>query len=275
MKLEDITTGSIISGIVPNQNVSIIQIKWHGDNVISLTYRDQKGRTDTQLVYRHQENTIELLNEAKPLSFNANGADFRLAAEAYRISLAHLFDPLLAVTTSLIMPLPHQISAVYESMLPRQPLRFLLADDPGAGKTIMAGLYIKELYIRGEVKKCMIISPGNLKEQWQDELYEKFGIHFDLITRHSIEESPTGNVFQEKDLIICRLDHLSRNPDIQEKIKAVDDWDLIIVDEAHKMSASYFSNELKMTKRFQLGRLLSRGIEKTKKKSRLQPKWFG
>ena len=91
-----------------------------------------------------------------------------------RKRLAHLFDPVLAVHTSLVEPLPHQITAVYEAMLPRQPLRFLLADDPGAGKTIMAGLFIKELVARGDLQKCLVACPGNLTEQWQDELYRRF-----------------------------------------------------------------------------------------------------
>ena len=100
------------------------------------------------------------------------------------------------------MPLPHQISAVYESMLPRQPLRFLLADDPGAGKTIMAGLLIKELMIRGDLKRCLIISPGSLTEQWQDELHDKFSLHFDLLTRDMIAASRTANPFEHKDRLI-------------------------------------------------------------------------
>ena len=82
-----------------------------------------------------------------------------------RKRLAHLFDPVLAVHTLLVEPLPHQITAVYEAMLPRQPLRFLLADDPGAGKTIMAGLFIKELVARGDLQRCLVVCPGNLTGQ--------------------------------------------------------------------------------------------------------------
>jgi superfamily II DNA or RNA helicase len=101
---------------------------------------------------------------------------FRLVSEAKRISLAHLFDPFLAAQTSNLDPLPHQIEAVYDKMLPRQPLRFLLADDPGAGKTIMAGLFCEELMIRGDVERCLVIAPGSLVEQWQDELWQKFAL---------------------------------------------------------------------------------------------------
>ena len=122
---------------------------------------------------------FDLVEAGRAFGFDADGALLRLASEAYRIRLAHLFDPYLAVSASQIEALPHQITAVYGEMLPRQPLRFLLADDPGAGKTIMAGLLIKELLIRGDLDRCLIVAPGNLVEQWQDELSEKFGLHFD------------------------------------------------------------------------------------------------
>jgi SNF2 family DNA or RNA helicase len=114
------------------------------------------------------------------------------------IRLAHLFDPYLAITASQIEALPHQITAVYGEMLPRQPLRFLLADDPGAGKTIMAGLLIKELLIRGDLERCLIVAPGSVVEQWQDEMAEKFGLGFDSVTRDQIEASITGNPFVER-----------------------------------------------------------------------------
>ena len=123
------------------------------------------------------------------------GEAFRIASEAQRIRLAHLFDPYLAVHSSRITPLPHQITAVYGDMLPRQPLRFLLADDPGAGKTVMAGLFIKELIVRGDLERCLVIAPGSLVEQWQDELKEKFDLWFDIVSREQIETSVTGNPF--------------------------------------------------------------------------------
>ena len=167
-------------------------------------------------------------------------------SEALRIRLAYLFDPLLAVHTSNLQALPHQIKAVYGELLPRQPLRFLLADDPGAGKTIMAGLFIKELIVRGDVNRCLVVAPGSLVEQWQDELWQKLGLDFEIVTRETIEASKTGNPFAEKRLVISRLDHLSRNDELQEKLKLTD-WDLIVVDEAHKMSAHYFGAELKET----------------------------
>ncbi len=181
-----------------------------------------------------------------------------MVSEAQRIRFAHLFDPVLAVHTSIVEPLPHQITAVYESMLPRQPLRFLLADDPGAGKTIMAGLFIKELIARGDLQRCLIVCPGSLAEQWQDELYSRFHLPFEILTNDKLEAARTGNWFMETNLVIARLDKLSRNEDIQQKLSAPDcRWDLIVCDEAHKMSATVFGGETKYTKRYRLGQLLS------------------
>ena len=165
---------------------------------------------------------------------------------------------MLAVHTSVVEPLPHQITAVYEAMLPRQPLRFLLADDPGAGKTIMAGLLIKELIARGDLQRCLVVCPGSLAEQWQDELYRRFHLPFEILTNDKLEAARTGNWFLETNLVIARLDKLSRNEDVQQKLQAPDcRWDLVVCDEAHKMSATFFGGEIKYTKRYRLGQLLS------------------
>src|SRR5690606_36614802 len=106
---------------------------------------------------------------------------------------------------------------------------FLLADDPGAGKTIMAGLLIKELMVRGDLQRCMIVAPGNLVEQWQDELQDKFQLPFEIMTNDKFESSHSGNWFQEHDRVICRLDKLSRSEQVQDKLH-VTDWDLVVVD---------------------------------------------
>ena len=255
-KLEDITVGSHLTGIAGNEPVDVVAVQWYGNNVIEITYKNSKGVPGTQLLYRENEESIQVEDKHLPWSFDADGNQVRLASEAYRIGLAHLFDPYLAVHTSSVEPLPHQISAVYQEMLPRLPLRYVLADDPGAGKTIMTGLFIKELMARGSLKRCLIVSPGSLVEQWQDELFQKFHLHFDILTNDRIESAATGNVFNEVDLCICRLDKLARNDAIQEKLK-VSEWDLIVCDEAHKMSATVWGGEVKYTRRFLLGRLLS------------------
>jgi SNF2 family DNA or RNA helicase len=256
-RLEDLAPGARVKGVLPDRAVTVVQVEWHGTQAMTLTYREDTGKVDHELLYRANEARLEIEVAGRPWSFDADGGLFRLASEALRIRLAHLFDPYLAVHTSNLDPLPHQIRAVYGEMLPRQPLRFLLADDPGAGKTIMAGLLIKELIVRGDVKRCLIVPPGSLVEQWQDELAQKLGLEFEIITRDTIEASRSGNPFAEKGLVIARLDQLSRNPDVQAKLEQTD-WDLIVVDEAHKMSAHFYGLEVQKTQRYQLGELLGR-----------------
>ncbi len=258
MKLEQLQTNAAIRGVVPNALVTVVNVKWHGSDALELTYKTASGRVANELLYRDDETRLELVEQGRPWSFDGDGALFRLVSEAQRIRLAHLFDPVLAVHTSVVDPLPHQITAVYEAMLPRQPLRFLLADDPGAGKTIMAGLLIKELIARGDLQRCLIVCPGSLAEQWQDELYRRFHLPFEILTNDKLEASRTGNWFLEANLVIARLDKLSRNEDVQLKLQAPDcRWDLVVCDEAHKMSATVFGGETKYTKRYRLGQLLS------------------
>ncbi|MEX0683363.1 MAG: helicase-related protein [Dehalococcoidia bacterium] len=134
-------------------------------------------------------------------------------------------------------------------------MRFLLADDPGAGKTIMAGLLIRELMLRGDLERCLIVCPANLGDQWQEELSEKFRLNFDLVGRPEIEASVSNNPFTERSLVISRIDMLKQD-DNMARLRAAEDWDLVVVDEAHKMSASYYGNEAKYTARYHLGELL-------------------
>lgn len=254
--LEDLVVGTKVKGIMGDDAVTIVATNWCGSNAVEVFYKDMKGNLGSQILYRDREVELSVETKHLPWSFKGDPNRMKLASEAYRISLAHLFDPYLAVHTSSVEPLPHQISAVYQEMLPRIPLRYILADDPGAGKTIMTGLYIKELIARGDLKRCLIITPGNLVEQWQDELYSKFHLRFEILTNERMESAVTGNVFTESDSCLARMDKLARNEDLQAKLR-VSDWDLIVVDEAHKMSATVWGGEVKYTKRFLLGRLLS------------------
>ena len=257
-RLEDLKPNASVQGILPNGLVTVVSVQWHGSAALELTYKTPEGKVANELLYRHDEPRIEMVEQGRPWSFDGDGGLFRLVSEAQRIRLAHLFDPVLAVHTSVVEPLPHQITAVYESMLPRQPLRFLLADDPGAGKTIMAGLLMKELIARGDLQRCLVVCPGSLAEQWQDELYRRFHLPFEILTNDKLEAARTGNWFLETNLVIARLDKLSRNEDVQQKLQAPDcRWDLVVCDEAHKMSASFFGGEVKYTKRYRLGQLLS------------------
>ncbi len=258
IQLEQLQPNAALRGIVPGSSVTVVSVQWFGSEALELTYKTPDGKVANELVYRHDEPRLEIVEQGRPWSFDGDGALFRLVSEAQRIRLAHLFDPVLAVHTSNIEPLPHQITAVYEAMLPRQPLRFLLADDPGAGKTIMAGLLIKELIARGDLQRCLIVCPGSLAEQWQDELKRRFHLPFEILTNDKLEAARTGNWFLETNLVIARLDKLSRNEEVQLKLQAPDcRWDLVICDEAHKMSATVFGGETKYTKRYRLGQLLS------------------
>ncbi len=243
---------------MPGGPVTVVSVRWFGGHALELTYKDPAGRVGQILLYRDDEPRLEVVEAGRPWSFDGDGALFRLVSEAYRIRLAYLFDPLLAVHTSLLEPLPHQITAVYEAMLPRQPLRFLLADDPGAGKTVMAGLLIKELLVRGDLQRCLVVCPGSLVEQWQDELDRRFHLPFEIMTTDKLEAARTGNWFLENDLVIVRLDKTARDEAVQAKLAAPEcRWDLVVVDEAHKMSATFFGGEVKYTKRYKLGQLLS------------------
>ena len=255
LKLEAISKNAAISGIEPGQVVRIVTTEPVGDNALTVYYKTSDGKLLERMLFRADEAKLSVAEAGRPWAFDAPGDEFKLAAEAYRINLAHLFDPMMAVHTSNVEPLPHQITAVYESMLPRQPLRYVLADDPGAGKTIMAGLLIRELLMRADAKRVLIVAPGSLVEQWQDEMFEKFGLSFTLFSREQMEASRSGNPFDDIDLMVARVDQLSRNEDLQEKLR-LSHWDLIVVDEAHKLSASYFGNKVNKTKRFQLGELL-------------------
>jgi len=256
LSLADIRNGASISGVVPNQSVEAVSVEWIGDQAINLVYRMADGGVSETTLYRDDEHRLTIEQRGRVWSFDADGHLLRLVTEANRIKLAHYFDPYLAIHTSLVDPLPHQITAVYGEMLPRQPLRFLLADDPGAGKTIMAGLFIKELIARSDLERCLVVAPGSLVEQWQDELGDKFALEFDILSRDMIETSRSGNVFNDRNRLIARLDVLARNEELQEKLAASTEWDLIICDEAHRMSASYFGGDVKYTKRYQLGQQL-------------------
>lgn len=253
-RLEDLQAGLRLSGLLP-QPVLIVAVLSHGADAITVTYQDADGGLGQRLLYRADEPSLSIETPASRWQFDADPVEFRLVAEALRIRMAGLHDPMVAVSSSAVDPLPHQIRAVYGELLPRIPLRFLLADDPGAGKTIMAGLYAKELLLRGDLSRMLIIAPGSLVEQWQDELAAKFGITAELLSREMITSLVDSNPFTRYPILIARMDQLARNDDLLTLLDA-SDWDLIVVDEAHRMSANYYSGELDTTRRYQLGQRL-------------------
>ena len=249
MTLEQITTGSSLVGIEPTQVVTVVAVVPLGEGAVQLVYKTPDGTLKDRLLNRADEASISPATAERPWSFDGDGEAFKLTVEAKRIDLAFLFDPMMAVHTSNVEPLPHQITAVYESMLPRQPLRFVLADDPGAGKTIMAGLYIRELIMRADARRILVVAPGGLGEQWRDELYEKFGLAFPIYSPPPEQSSPSGNPFQAQHLLIVRLDQMSRNLELQAKLCDAG-WDLVVFDEAHKLAAHFFGSKLERTARF-------------------------
>ncbi len=257
MKLEKIVPGGLLTGILGEGSVEVIATRAYGTDAIEVTCKGPDGLAQ-RILYRDDEPRLDEVAPARRFAFDGDGRLYRLVSEALRIRLAYLFDPYVAVNASQIEPLPHQLTAVYGTMLDRQPLRFLLADDPGAGKTVMAGLLIKELILRGSLERCLIVAPGSLVEQWQDELNDKFDLFFDIVSREQMETSVTGNPFAGRPLLIARLDMLARNNELKAKLEAAPPWDLIVCDEAHRMSASFFGQEVKYTRRHQLGALAGR-----------------
>lgn len=249
MKLEAIEPQMLLNGIEAGPPVTIVAVIPSGQDAVKVFYERLDGRAASTMLVRSQEDELTVAERHLPWTFQASGEDFRLGAEAYRIHLAHLFDPMMAVHTSNVEPLPHQITAVYESMLPRQPLRYVLADDPGAGKTIMAGLLIRELLMRADAQRVLIVAPGGLAGQWADEMWEKFGLKFHVF--EGLKDGALGvNPWEQADLWIARLDQLVRNEDIQRTLDETH-WDLVVFDEAHKLSANYFGNKVNKTQRYQ------------------------
>ena len=176
----------------------IIFVKLYGNKFAEIVYKDDYGNFRNQMLSADQLRELNLVEIASHWQFDSDSENFRLTSEAYRMSVAYLFEPYLAIYSSLIEPLPHQISAVYEKMLVQQPLRFVLADDPGAGKTIMAGLLMKELIVRNDVIRCLIVCPGTLIEQWQEELQQKFHLAFEILTSERIKIYPQMAMLSRK-----------------------------------------------------------------------------
>ena len=255
MRIEDITQGNSLTGLEPSAVATVIAVVPIAEGAVRVIYQTPDGTLKERLLGRADEESVAVAISERPWSFDGDGEAFKLTVEAKRIDLAFLFDPMMAIHTSNVEPLPHQITAVYEAMLPRQPLRFVLADDPGAGKTIMAGLYIRELIMRADARRIVIVAPGSLVEQWREELFEKFGLEFRVFTRDLEAATPSGNPFEDIDHLIVRLDQMARNEELQEKLCAAG-WDLVVFDEAHKLAAHFFGNKMQKTGRFKLAEKL-------------------
>lgn len=268
MKLAEIKKGQALVGLEPDVVCTVVSVDPISETAVQVFYKRPDGALKERLLALADEASITVATVERPWAFDGDGAAFQLTCEAKRIDLAFLFDPMMAIHTSNVDPLPHQITAVYESLLPRQPLRFVLADDPGAGKTIMAGLYIRELVLRADARRVLIVAPGSLVEQWRDELYEKFGLEFRIYSSALDETSPSGNPFEDHNQLIVRLDQIARDEEagdggervagsLQAKLCNAG-WDLVVFDEAHKLAAHYFGNKLERTGRYRFAERLGR-----------------
>ena len=216
--------------------------------MVSLKFTGiNSGKVNTRVISRQDYENLEIVTQEGAFNFLGNPTQFLLYAEAERIHSAYLFDPLFAVNCSIVDPLPHQVEAVYKFLLPQPKIRFLLADDTGAGKTIMTGLLIKELMMRGLVERILIITPGGLTKQWQeDEMGLKFNMAFKLVNRAAFQADP--NIFSHSQRLITSIDFL-RGDDVLNVVKETS-WDMIIVDEAHKLSAFDYGQKRYVSKRY-------------------------
>jgi len=259
LSLAMLRAGQRLRGLIPGQAVTLVAVDHIDAGLCEVFYRDDSGHSDARAITDADTVRLEIADDSDSgPPFDGDPDEFRLAAEALRIKYAALYDPMVAVNSSDVDPLPHQIRAVYDELLPRIPLRFLLADDPGAGKTIMAGLYLKELILRSDCERAVVVAPGGLVEQWREELAQKFDLRFEVFGRYMVDDAQGRNVFAEHPYLIVRMDQVSRSDDLMEQLSEVS-WDAAIVDEAHRMSAHYSSweGEVAETRRFRLGRLLS------------------
>jgi superfamily II DNA or RNA helicase len=237
------------------------------EQVRALTVQPVGGRTKIEAVGTSTQRFYSRILSSEDLAqvrmatemerdFSGRGEAFFLAMEAHRIRYAHQFDPLFAVNVSQVDSLPHQIEAVYHYILRNPRIRFLLADDPGAGKTIMTGLLLKELKYRGLVRRALIVVPGHLKDQWLREMKERFAESFTIVDRSVMNATWGRNVWWEQPQVITSMDFAKQDEVMATLGEA--DWDLVVVDEAHKMAAYRYGEKTSKTERYRFGELLSR-----------------
>jgi hypothetical protein len=245
----------VLEGIFWQEPVRVLTIQSLGQLV-----RLEAVGTRTQQFYSLVFTPTDLAQvrrvSAAQQDFQGRGEAFFLGIEGQRIRFAQQFDPFFAVNVSQVDPLPHQIEAVYHYILQNPRIRFLLADDPGAGKTIMAGLLLKELKYRGLVRRTLIVVPGHLKDQWLREMKERFAETFIVVDRGVMDASWGRNIWREQPQVITSMDFAKQDDVLASLAEA--DWDLVIVDEAHKMAAYRYGEKITKRERYRLGELLSR-----------------
>ncbi|MDD5039480.1 MAG: DEAD/DEAH box helicase [Dehalococcoidales bacterium] len=235
MTLKLLIQGTVVRGALFPEPVQVIICHQLGASVRLIGKGLDSGRLYEPVLDADQLAMLEV-NPEQP-QFDGNSLNFRMGVEALRLALAYEYDPYFSLSIARVDPLPHQLEAVYDYFIKLPRIRFLLADDPGAGKTIMAGLLLKELKIRGLVKRTLIVTPANLTFQWQRELKDKFRETFEIVRGDILRANYGTNPWQEKNQAITSVSWVSRIEDARESLLR-SQWDLIIVDEAHKMSAS-------------------------------------
>src|SRR6202521_638079 len=251
MRIDQLKANVIVRGPILPEPVQVIVTIPMGTSVKLIG----KGLNTNQV---HEpilsaEQLAQLVSTPEKEPFDGDPLRFRLGIEALRLGLAYEYDPYFSLSIARVDPLPHQLEAVYDYFLTMPRIRFLLADDPGAGKTIMAGLLLKELKIRGLVKRTLIVTPASLSFQWQREMKEKFREQFEIIRADVLRANYGMNPWQERNQVVTSISWVSRIEDAKESLLR-SRWDLIIVDEAHKMAA--YSAD-KKTLAYKLGEALS------------------
>lgn len=249
MPTTELQSGDIVAGIEPDEHVEVRRVLPFGGKTlvegVCLTSRREIRRPLSA-------DELARLTKVRGAAFTYDGdADtFLLGVEGERIKTAYQFDPLFAVNSSVVDVLPHQVEAVYRYLLPLPRIRFLLADDTGAGKTIMTGLLVKELLFRGTISKVLIVVPGGLTRQWQDEMLEKFNLPFRLINRASFEAEPGQFARADDGLFIVSVDFIARHEGCLNAARETQ-WDMIVVDEAHKLSAYEYGIKVARSERYE------------------------
>ncbi len=242
--------GSIVRGPLFPEPVRVIRLDPIGPSVRLFGTGLESSRSYQPILSQAQLATLQVSPDVHP--FDGRPEHFALGVEALRLGLAYEYDPYFALSIARIDPLPHQLEAVYDYFIKAPRIRFLLADDPGAGKTIMAGLLIQELKARGLLKRILIVTPANLTFQWQRELRDKFNQQFEILNSHILRAQYGTNPWMERDQVITSISWVSYIDDARASLLR-SRWDLIIVDEAHKMSAASPDNK---TLAYQLGEAL-------------------
>ena len=255
-EIDSLAEGTVLEGPHWPEPVRILSVKKRARRLeihaIGLHTRQHSAKL---IAVDEFEQTVTITPPSERAALDGNSVHFRLAAEAHRIRLAYQYDPHFAVSVSQVDALPHQLDAVYGRLLTQPRIRLLIADDPGAGKTIMGGLLIKELKLRGLIERTLIVTPANLTDQWRRELHEKFGETFTVANRATVNAAYGRNVWEDNPQSITSIDFVSRQDDILSMMRDTR-WDLVIVDEAHKMAAYRYGRKVNKTARYEFGEFM-------------------